>query len=322
MIKHFLLILIWGMNTLMLHHFLNLSSKLSIFIFVAGIMLWARFRNRQFISIVPPLMLMFMLVWLATIQASNDLDWLDEVSVLPRIHITKNDVKIENFRNFTWKGINNSDLNWETRNFDLTKLNELYLVVVPFGDSEYMAHTMLIFGFEEQENIIVSVETRKEKNENYSLIAGALRQLELIYVFGSEQDLLTLRAIHRNAKLYIYPIKAEPEFMISLFKDLARSANALHENPTFYRTLRDNCTSTLVKHIDRHYQQKIGVRLETVFPAQAGKLLHEFGRMDTRLSYEQAHAVSRVDDLVEQHASAKNFSVLLHKQLAQRFIEQ
>ncbi|MEM7401415.1 MAG: DUF4105 domain-containing protein [Pseudomonadota bacterium] len=263
-----------------------------------------------------------MFVWLASIQASNNLDWLDEVSVLPKVSIENNEIKIKDFRNFTWKGVKNSDLNWETREFDLTKLNELYLVVVPFGDSEYMAHTMLIFGFKGQGNLVVSVETRKEKNENYSLVAGALRQLEIIYIFGSDQDLLTLRAVHRDAKLHIYPIKAEPKFMVSLLKDLASSANKLHEKPNFYRTLRDNCTSTLVRHIDRHYQQKIGVRLETIFPAQAGKLLHEFNRMDTQLSYDQAHAVSRIDDLVKQHASSEVFSAMLKKHLTERFAKQ
>ena len=263
-----------------------------------------------------------MFVWLVSIQASNNLDWLDEVSVLPKIYINNDKLRVENFRNFTWKGINDSDLIWETRTFDLTRLNKLYLVVVPFGDSEYMAHTMLIFSFEDQNNIVVSVETRKEIDETYSLVAGALRQLELIYVFGSEQDLLTLRAVHREAKIHLYPIKAEPEFIVSLFKDLAQSANALHKEPKFYRTLRDNCTSTLVKHIDRHYQQQIGIRLETIFPAQAGKLLHEFDRMDTRLSYEQAHAASRIDDLVIQYSLEKDFSALLHKQFAQRFIVQ
>ncbi len=306
----------------MLHHFLSFSSKLSFFIFIAGMMVLAYFRKRKFVLLALLSMLVVMFIWLANIQASNNLDWLDEVSVLPKVSIENNKIKIQNFRNFTWQGVNSSDLNWETRKFDLTKLNELYLVVVPFGDSEYMAHTMLIFGFEEQENLVVSVETRKEKNEKYSLVAGALRQLEIIYLFGSDQDLLTLRAVHRDAKLHIYPIKAEPNFIVSLLKDLAHSANELHEKPNFYRTLRDNCTSTLVRHIDRHYQQKIGVRLETIFPAQAGKLLHEFGRMDTQLSYEQAHAVSRIDDLVKQHASSKGFSALLNKQLAERFVLQ
>ena len=310
--KHLVLVLIWGIDILMLRHFIDLSEKLSLFIFLAGVIIWLRYKAHIIAKIIPLLMLVFMLGWLATIQASNNRDWLDEISKLPSIHFDNNHVTIDNFRDFTWHGIDSSNLNWESRSYDINKLQYLYLFVVPFHDSKYMAHTMLGFDFQDQGIVMVSVETRKEKGEDYSLVAGALRQLELIYVFGSEQDLLTLRAVHRKANIHLYPVKAEADFIISLFQDLAQSANALHQNPQFYRTLRDNCTTTLVEHIDRHYEQKIGMRMETIFPAKAGELLYEFNRMDTHLSYEQAYEASRIDHLVKQYANEENFSSSLH----------
>ena len=140
-----------------------------------------------------------------------------------------------------------------------------------------------------------------------------MRQFELIYIFGDEKDLLTLRALVRGSALHLYPIQAEPEFIAALFKDLAMSANALHDEPKFYRTLRDNCTTTLVEHIDRQYQEKIGIRMETIFPAKAGELLHELGRMDTNLSYQQAYEASRIDHLIVKYRDEqKNFSSLIH----------
>jgi len=323
MIKHILLILILGISVLMLQHFLDFSSKLSLFLFLASSMIMLRFRKKSFVSIVPLLTLAGMLIWLSTIQASNERDWLTEISVLPEIEFQNDDVVINGFRNFSWQGIDSSDRNWETRNYNLSKLKNISLIVVPFHDSKYMAHTMLDFEFEGQGNVIVSVETRKEKGEDYSLVAGALRQLELIYVFGSERDLLTLRAVHRKSKIHLYPIKAEPEFMISLFQDLAKSANALHNKPQFYRTLRDNCTTTLVEHIDRHYQQKIGLRLETIFPAKAGALLYKLDRMDTKLSYQEAHVASRIDHLVVKYQDEKEqFSSLLQAGSKQAYGKQ
>lgn len=247
---------------------------------------------------MPPLMLVGMLIWLSTIQASNDREWSQDVSVLPKIDVKNDIATIHNLRNAIWNNPRTFTPNWETRDYDLKKLRSLDLIVEPFNDSKFMAHTMLDFGFEDQRHVIVSVEARKEVHEKYSLIAGALRQFELIYVFGDEKDLLTLRAINRGSKLHLYPIKAEPEFIVTLFKDLINSANSLHDKPQFYRTLRDNCTTTLVDHIDRHHQQNIGLRVETIFPAKAGVLLHKLGRMDTHLSYDQAHEVSRIDHIV------------------------
>ncbi len=314
-----LLLFVWGLNVLIFHHLIDLSSKLSIFIFLIGFMLLLKFSKKTSFSMIPVFLLVAMLVWLSTIQASNNRDWLNEVSILPVINIDNDNVQIENFRNFSWQGIDNSDLNWETRSYNLRNLERLSLIVVPFHDSEYMAHTMLSFGFKDQGNVIVSVETRKEKQEEYSLIAGVLRQLELIYVFGSERDLLTLRAVHRGSNIHLYPIKAEHDFIISLFKDLANSANALHEEPKFYRTLRDNCTTTLVEHIDRHYQVKIGLRIETVFPAKAAELLYELDRMDTNLSYQQAYDASRVDHLVKKYQYEEKFSSILHAEASMSY---
>src|SRR3989338_2005094 len=176
-----------------------------------------------------------MIVCLGSITPSNNRDWATGFSVLPRVRISDQQVIIEGFRNFRWRGPHEFDPVWETRSFDLRRLESLDLVVEPFKDSELMAHTMLRFGFGENEYLIVSVEARAEKHEKYSLIAGALRQFELIYLFGSEDDFLTVRAVHRGARLYMFPIKAERRFMVDLFRDLASSANALHFEPKFYR---------------------------------------------------------------------------------------
>ena len=164
-----------------------------------------------------------------------------------------------------------------------------------------MAHTMLRFGFGDHEHLIVSVEARREKNETYSLISGAFRRFELIYLFGSEDDLLVLRAVHRGTRLYIYPIKADHPFMLSLLKDMASSANALHEKPMFYRSILDNCTTTLVKHFDRLQKDHIGLRRETLFPSLTGQLLYRMGYMDTDLSYEKAKEHFRADERIREN---------------------
>ncbi len=310
--KLIVVILIWVMNVLMLHHFLNISSKLSLFIFIVGVMILVGFRKKALISLFPPITMAILLVWMSTIQASNNREWRADVVNLPKIMINNDTVMVQNFRNARWDG-SKQVIRWENRKYDLTKLSGLNLIVEPFSDSKFMAHTMLNFEFGEQGNIIVSVEARKEVLEEYSLVAGAIRQFELIYIFGDEKDLLTLRAIERDSALHLYPIKADQKFIVSLFKDLAKSANALHDEPVFYRTLRDNCTTTLVEHMDRHYQQKIGMRIETIFPAKAGELLHKLDRMDTMLSYPQAHEASRIDHLVIKYRDEeKRFSSLLH----------
>ena len=53
---------------------------------------------------------------------------------------------IDDFRNFDLHPHGSFDARWTSRSFDLEKLDRLELDIVPFGDSEKMAHTMMIFG--------------------------------------------------------------------------------------------------------------------------------------------------------------------------------
>lgn len=205
---------------------------------------------------------------------------------------------VVNFRDFK-RSVDAVDPVFITEVFDLSRLNQLDLIVEPFKDSDYLAHTMLRFGFSDNKSLIVSVEARREEHETYSLFKGFFRQFELIYLFGSEADLLRLRAVFRKTRIYQYPIKADPKFMADLLKDLAQSANDLHQTPRFYRSIRDNCTTTLVKHFDRLGPQKIGLRKETILPAMTGKLLYQTGYMDTNLTYEQAKEYFRIDQKIK-----------------------
>lgn len=261
-----------------------------------------RWRKEKIFTAGAVIGFMGMVICVGSIQPRGDRDWALEFSVLPRIDISDQRVHITGFRNFQWQGPTAFDPVWEKRAYDFAALQSLDLIVEPFKDSDYMAHTMLRFGFGDGEYVIVSVEARREQHEEYSLWKGAFRQFELIYLFGSEEDLLTLRAVHGGTRLYVYPVKADRAFIVKLFKDLASSANALHEQPQFYRSIRDNCTTTLVKHVDRQQPKPIGLRTETFFPAMTGRLLYDMGFMDTDLSYEDAKRFFRVDEQMRENA--------------------
>ncbi len=149
----------------------------------------------------------------------------------------------------------------------------------------------------------------------FGLLPGALRQLELIYVFGDEEDLLTTRAIGRGARIEAYPVRAAPDFIRSLFLDLAQAANRLREEPRFYGSLRQNCTTTLVRHIDGLREgAPIGLRAGILFPRLSGKLLADLGYLDSDLPYEEAEEAFRIDQRVRQYAGNAEFSQRIRKE--------
>ncbi len=291
---------LWAITITGFHHLNHWPIFISLVLLIALPLISWRFKNEKVLAIGAVVGFLGLLAGLCSLNPSNERAWAQEHSVLAKINISGQHVTIDGLRNFHWKNQKECKPVWERQTFNLDKLKSLELIIEPFKDSDFMAHTMLRFGFSDHKHIVVSVEARREQTETYSLIKGFFHQFELIYIFGQADDLLTLRAVHRNARLYAYPIKADREFMVNLFKDLVASANDLHHNPRFYRSIRENCTTTLVKHFDRQPIEHIGLRRETLFPALTSWLLYQRGFMDTDLSYEQAKKHFRIDEHIRE----------------------
>ena len=104
------------------------------------------------------------------------------------------------------------------------------------GDA--IAHIIVSFGFA-GEHVAISIETRKEKGEAYSSIAGFFRRYELIYVVGDERDLIRVRTNYRRPEeeVYLYRTRARPDNARRLFLEYVDRINQLNEQPEFYNTL-------------------------------------------------------------------------------------
>ena len=71
---------------------------------------------------------------------------------------------------------------------------------------------MLSFGFA-GEPVTISIETREERGEACSSLAGFFRQYDLIYVVGDEHDLFGVRTNHRRPEeqVYLYRTRSRHE---------------------------------------------------------------------------------------------------------------
>ena len=167
---------------------------------------------------------------------------------------------------------------------------------------------MLSFGFGPERRVVISIEARREDGEKFGVIPGTYKQFELFYQINDERDALTLRALQPDSNLYVYPIKASPEFIRELFLDMVGKAGHLVDNPEFYHSLKANCTTKLFEHVNRKLPKPLKFRSEILFPSGAGKLLHELGWMDTELDYEAAKERFRLADKVREFAAHPEFS--------------
>jgi hypothetical protein len=189
-----------------------------------------------------------LLGWWSTLRPSNDRDWTADVARLPRAELRGDQLTIENVRNFDYRSETDFTPHWETRTFDLSRFAGLDLFMSYWG-SPSIAHTIMSWEFDDGPPLAISIETRKERDEAYSPVAGFFRQYEIYYVVTDERDLVRLRTNYRGEQVYLYHLRTPKDRARRMLLDYVDSFNALVERPAFYNALTDNCTTTIRTHV-------------------------------------------------------------------------
>lgn len=228
------------------------------------------------------------------ISASNNRDWQREVAELPYATINGDMVTIHNVRNFDYRTETDFTPRWETRTYDLRKLDSGDLIAVYWG-SKAIAHIMLSFGFG-KDYISVSIETRKEKGESYSTLAGFFRQYELYYVLADERDVIRVRTTFRRPQedVYLYHLRAPLKNIRRVFLDYVKTINDLRERPRFYNTLTTNCTTNVLFHT-RVNPESPPVSWKVLLSGYVPDYLYELGRIDTTRPFAELEKLSLVN---------------------------
>jgi hypothetical protein len=183
--------------------------------------------------------------------ASRDGAWRPDMAVMPQCSIVDQQVHIRNVRNCRYRSEQDYDVAYYDLQFQLSDLQGVDYIVVPFQQAPMLAHTMLSFRLRDGRRFVISVEARLRTDQSYSLIAGMRNQMQLMYVIGDERDLIRLRTEVRQVDVYIYPAEISGEGMQNLLVDMLQRANTLAQRGEYYHTLNNNCTTNLVWHINR-----------------------------------------------------------------------
>lgn len=248
------------------------------------------------------------LISLATSEPSNDRDWIPEHKVLAHAEFNGDLVTIHNVRNCEFLTYRDCLVKHYDKTYDLTKLETVDFVVVPFSEIKAVAHTMLSFGFAGGEHVGISVEVRLENGEGYDPALGAFGRFELMYVIADERDLIPVRVEHRDVDVYVYRSTTPPEMARKLLVDMLQRANQLYQHPEFYDTLGNNCTTNIVRHINAIAPEKVPYDYRVLLPGYADKLAYELGLIDNRLPFEEIKRRARVNEAVLKYKDHPQFS--------------
>jgi uncharacterized protein DUF4105 len=247
-------------------------------------------------------------LWLRIVAPSNARDWQPEVSRVPYADVDGDRIVLHDIRNFDYRTETDFVPRWYDATFNLSDLRSVDLIACYWmGDA--IAHVMVSFGFANDRYVAVSIETRKERGETYSTLAGFFRRYELIYVAGDERDLIRVRTNYRepNEDVYVYRAQVPIENVRRLFLDYVRTMNELKERPAFYNTLTTNCTTNILFHT-RVNPGSAPFSWKVLLSGYVPQYAYELGRLDTTLPFDELRRRSRVNDRARAADDAPDFS--------------
>ena len=246
------------------------------------------------------------LVWWLSLQPSNNRDWLPDVAVLPYADIAGNQVAIHNIRNCDYRTETDFTVQHYDKTFDLAALSTVDLYLVTWGSPD-IAHTIVSFGFTNGDYVCFSIETRKEKGEDYSAVKGLFRQFELTYIVADERDLVRLRTNYRQGEeACLYRLQETPEQGRKLFLDYLRRINELHEHAEWYNAVSDNCTTGI--RTQRAAADRAPWDWRMLINGHLDELLYERGTFVTNLPFAELKKISNINAKAKAADQASDFS--------------
>ena len=255
------------------------------------------------------LLFALVLIWWFNIAPSNDRAWQPDVARLPYATIDGDRVTVHDVRNFSYRTETDFTPAYYTKTYDLSKLDSVDLFAVYWMGPE-IAHTIVSFGFGEQDYLAVSIEARKVVGQGYSSIKGFFRQYELIYVVADERDVIRLRTNYRKdppEDVYLYRLKITSEIARRFFLEYLKQINELKDRPRFYNTLTANCTGLI--WVNAHVNpERIPFSWKILVSGYVPEYLYDMGRLDTSVSFAELSKQGYVNPVAHALGDAPNFS--------------
>src|SRR5580698_6763327 len=251
------------------------------------------------------------LFWWQQIAPSNDRMWADDVARISSGTVDGGHVTLHNVRNFDWRTNDDYTQRWETRSYDLDKLDSVDMIM-SYWDGWAIAHMLVSFGFSDGQHVAFSVEVRREKNKTYSEIGGFFKRYGLSIIAADERDVIRVRTNVRGEDDYLYRIRMPLPAMRTLFLGYVAQADQLVNVPRFYNTITVNCT-TLVYHMMKRIIGYLPWSYRLLFTGYLPAYVYRVGGLDQRFTLEELRALGRITDRARQSDRSDSFSADIRK---------
>jgi hypothetical protein len=223
-----------------------------------------------------------LLIFVSLREPSLSRTWDEDVSILAGVEISNDEaVTFTQVRDWNYAINSISSRGYFDASFDPKDIVAMWMYEQQLDTAGLIAHTFLVFEFNESYErgryLGLSVETRREQGEEYSIIGGALRSFEITHIWATEKDLVTRRVQYLNYPLTRYKLEIPAEYRSQIFSKFAKETQSLASVPRWYNTASNNCTSSLIKYVNESKPGAIPFHYSYALTGKVDEYLEQLG---------------------------------------------
>ncbi len=224
--------------------------------------------------------------WWWQLPPAAERDWWEPQSRAAWAELDDTEVTLHDVRDFRWRE-DGWTAAWRDETVDVQQLEQTYFVLTRFTGLEGVGHVMVSFRFADDRFVVISPEIRRETGEHFDPISGLFRQFELIYVVADERDAIGLRTRVHGDDTWVFPIDAALEKQREYFVDMVVRLNGLHEQPEWYNTLTNSCSTALAEHFEHTSGDRLPLDYRVLLPGYSDDLVYELGLLPDGLTADE-----------------------------------
>lgn len=254
------------------------------------------------IVLIPLTIASMLLILISLREPSLSRSWDEDVRVLAGVEVSNNDVvTLNQIRDWSYEIGSISSRNYFDASFDPEDIVALWMYEQPLNASGLIAHTFLVFEFDPSYKrgryLGLSVETRREQGEEYSIIGGAFRSFEITHIWATEKDLVTRRVQYLDYPLTRYRLEIPATYRSRIFLKFVRETQGLASLPRWYNTASNNCTSSLIQYVNESEPGAIPFHYSYIFTGKVDEYLERLGYKAADYSLHITRELLDSDDL-------------------------
>ncbi len=255
-------------------------------------------------------------IFMLVTNPSLSRNWSPDQFLMPEVDFSEDGkVRIKNIRNIHYRTTRDYDLNYYDKEIAIDDVQTAWLAISPFVGFG-AAHAFISFGFSDGTYLSVSIEIRRKKGKKFDPVKGFFRQFELMYVLADERDVIRVRTNIIKYDVRLYPIHADKKIVRAVFCDILKRVDKLGEEPEFYNTIWNNCTTNIVRHTRRFSNKPIPVwSLRYLFTNFFDRVAYRLSILETDLGYKETRKHFNITARAQKAGPDDDFSKVIREGL-------